>query len=129
MKRTALLIFTVLFALTFSIALADQTVLPLYSGATGTTVAVTGDTVYAPFIVGSAGCDIQSSPTVTVTVRFDACNAFRDTATFDTAGLATATTCTTGACNVQFTKTFRAMRAIVTAATSTAVVNVNCSVR
>ena len=124
--KKAFLFFIVLM-LACSAAFAE--ILVLYSGATGTTAQVTSSAAYAPRIVEREGCDIQSSPTVTVTVLFRGGNAYRDIATFDGTGLASATVCTTGACNVQFAKTLRAMDALITAATSTAVVQVNCSVR
>jgi hypothetical protein len=117
--------------LSFS-ALADSTILPLYSGVTGTTVQVSGATVAAPFIVSTAGCDILTNPTTTTVVLFKAGNALQTAGsyTFDSAGLATATTCTTGTCNVQFIKTFFAMQALVTTASSSfSTVKVNCAVR
>lgn len=129
MKKTGIAVFAVmLFALSIPAA-ADQTTLNLYSGATGTTSQVTGDVVYSPIVAGSAGCDIKTSPTVTVVVVFKGGNAFRGVETFDSSGLTTSVTCTTGVCNKQFTANFIAMQSLITASTTTAVVNVNCSVR
>lgn len=132
----AAVVCSVVAVLAFAIVVqAGPQIMTLYSSATGTTGQVTGPVVYAPFTVGSAGCDINTSPTATVSVLFQASNAvttFRTEATpsFDSAGLATATTCSTATCNVQFTKTYTAKRVLVTAATNTtAVVTVNCAIR
>ena len=107
----------------------DQMHLVLQSGATGTTVQIQTATRTVPVTVDHEGCDIISSPTVTVTVLFRGGNGYGGTYTFDSSGLASATTCTTGACNVQFAKTLRAMDALITAATSTAVITVTCTVK
>lgn len=119
-----ILVSTVAFA-----AQVEEKILVLHTGATGTTSAKTGTAQYAKDIATSQGCDIITSPTASVVVLFRGGVAYQNTATFDASGLATATTCTTGACNVQFTKNLRAMDAVITASTPTMEVGVYCTVK
>lgn len=120
----ALLLCTAAFA-----AQVDETILVLYNSATGTTNAVTGSPAYAPYVFSSAGCDIKTSPTGTVQVLFRGGNAWSSGATFDADGLASATTCSSAVCNVQFTSTLRAMDAVITTASDTTpTVQVTCGV-
>jgi hypothetical protein len=129
MKRfIALVVAAVLICLPVPV-FADSTILLLYNDVSGTTSPVTTPALNAPFIVSGSGCDIITTPTFSVTVLFKGGNAYKDVQTFDGFGLATATTCTTGACNVQFTKTFRTMQAVFTAQSTTQTVTIHCTVR
>jgi len=131
MKKIMLVFAVVVLSLVVSFgSSAETTILQIYSGSTGTTAAVNGPVIYAPFIVQSAGCDIKTTLTSTVTVLFKGGNAYKGVETFDANGLTTMVTCTTGKCNVQFTKTFAAMQSVLTSSLSTTQnVDISCSVR